>query len=1751
MTDAELIEKYGSTSVPNEATVTIDDDSKTTNKVTVTPPSTPEKSVSDADETDVEHATLTNRSEQFTYKVVQTVPAGATSATFEDVLAEVLEATSYEIDNDKFTVAYDEATNTVSATATGTEENPIVEADTVVTLTIVAKIKDGVTDAELIEKYGSTSVPNEATVTIGDKSNTTNKVTVTPPSNPEKSVSDADETDAEEVQLENRNEEFTYKVVQTVPAGATYAYFEDELEDVLEIVGNPSIEPAIAEVVVDGNKVSAEATGTEEAPIVDKDTVVTLTIVAKISDGVTDADLIAKYGTTTVPNKAKVTINDKEKTTNEVTVTPPSNPEKKINGGTERVELQNRPDTFTYTVTQTVPAGATKVEFVDELESVLEVVGEPTINLEGATITVKDNKVVASAKGDADNPVVDKDTIVTLTIVAKIRDEVTDDELIEKYGSTVVPNEATVIIDDKSKTTNTVEVTPPDEPGGEPEKKVNGVNSVILLERPEVFTYTVSQKLPGDAKTALFEDVLEDVLEVVGTPTIDGAAAYTISVNGQTVTATSDSVIADRNKAVTLTIQAKIREGVTDEQLIEKYGSTSVPNKATITINGKEKTTNEVTVTPPSNPEKKVNGEVAVELESRPAEFVYTITQLVPSAAKTVIFEDTLEDVLEVVGTPTIDGAADYIVTIKDNKVTATTEDATADREKEVTLTIKAKIRDDVTDADLIAEYGSTTVPNKAKVTINDKPYDSNTVTVTPPDEPGSDPEKKVDNELSLALGTRDQVFTYTVSQTFPGDAKTASFVDTLESVLEIVGEPTIDGKGLYEISVTGNKVIVVGANVIADRNSTVTLTIKAKIRDDVTDEQLIARYGSTKVPNVAEITVNNNPKTTNEVEVTPPDSPREDPEKKVNDKKELFELESRPDTFTYTVSQAIPEGAKNVVFEDTLEDVLEVVGTPSMNCNDAVVSVNGNKVEATIEDASSYVGQTLTLTIVAKIRDDVGDADLIAKYGSTTVPNKAVVTINDIPRTTNEVKVVPPVEDKEIVKTVNNAQHADLDAADEVFTYDIEVYVPADAEKMTITDKLVDELQFNTAADEVSVTVDGEEVKATKTIDGQLLTVDVVTSKPKTEATEESEEKEETDDATDDTADNAADDAATAAADAAKAAAEKATEAQAKADELETAAQAAEAAAEEAAAAAKEARAAADAAANTDESTEGEGTEEGGESTEGEGTEESGESAEGEDTEEGTEGAEGEGTEESDEGTEGEGAEEGNDAAALEEAAQAAEAAAEEAAKAAAEARAAADAAAEEAAAAATEAEAAKAAADKAAADKAATAGDEDAKEGSSEGEAAKTEEESATEEYDVVDLRGKIIKVTFQASVKAGADLSKYLDTNGSPRVPNTANYIVNDDPDRSYESNKVTVTPPTPPADEPEKTVNGSKDKLELANRTDTFVYKITQQMPFNAISAVFEDKVEDVLEVVSVEIDGKSTYTDETNGNLVRFTTGDASADRNNKVTMTITAKLRDGIADIDLIEKYGTTNVPNKATVTINGNPQATNEVIVTPPPVEAEDPIKKVNGKDKVNLANRNEEFTYTISQKIPVGAVNVVFSDILEDVLEVKSATIDAEGAVVSINGQTVTATIADARALGNKIVVLTIKAKIKASATEEDLKAYTNREVPNVATVTIDGKGKVTNEVKVTPPIPVVPGTPGEPEPPTPDEPEPPTPDEPEPTPEQPKPPAPEQPTPKSPILPSTGDESGLEMWITLLAIAIVAIGAVVTFKRRSSKK
>lgn len=146
-------------------------------------------------------------------------------------------------------------------------------------------------------------------------------------------------------------------------------------------------------------------------------------------------------------------------------------------------------------------------------------------------------------------------------------------------------------------------------------------------------------------------------------------------------------------------------------------------------------------------------------------------------------------------------------------------------------------------------------------------------------------------------------------------------------------------------------------------------------------------------------------------------------------------------------------------------------------------------------------------------------------------------------------------------------------------------------------------------------------------------------------------------------------------------------------------------------------------------------------------------------------------------------------------------------------------------------------------------------------------------------------------------------------------------------------------------------------------------------------------------------------------------------------------------------------------------------------------PVKRINGRrGTVKLAERDRDITFTITEYVPENAETVSFTDKLEDVLVIKEAFLDADRTPlnsfkVGIEGQTVTAALKgdDAAKVRGQKVTLTIVCNISPSVTDEQLiKKYGDeKRIPNTAEVSIDGKPKATNTVKVIPP------TPGKPKP------------------------------------------------------------------------
>lgn len=165
-------------------------------------------------------------------------------------------------------------------------------------------------------------------------------------------------------------------------------------------------------------------------------------------------------------------------------------------------------------------------------------------------------------------------------------------------------------------------MTPPEPENPPIDKKVNDKEHADLDERYEVFTYTVTTKVPLDATAFTITDTLVDELEFTNTDetkvTIDGAALTAEELEAQvtreeqtlTVKLTEAQVKADGDKEVVLTFQAKIRENAKLDTY-ESDGKISIPNTATYESLGDlygSANSNTVTVTPPTEEETEKPG---------------------------------------------------------------------------------------------------------------------------------------------------------------------------------------------------------------------------------------------------------------------------------------------------------------------------------------------------------------------------------------------------------------------------------------------------------------------------------------------------------------------------------------------------------------------------------------------------------------------------------------------------------------------------------------------------------------------------------------------------------------------------------------------------------------------------------------------------------------------------------------------------------------------------------------------------------------------------------------------------------------------------------------------------------------------------------------------------------------------------------------------------------------------------------------
>ncbi|WP_421114586.1 LPXTG-anchored isopeptide-forming adhesin PadA [Streptococcus oralis] len=1093
---------------------------------------------------DKEHEDLKAEEELFEYKVTAPWPGIADNFTLTDTVVPELEVQADSLnvklggkDNADLKGATTVSGQTVSLTLDKTNLEKItrkvnrrkVKDIQYVELTFKAKIRKGA-DLSKYKKDGQVKVPNTADVILNDVKQTSNEVTVTPPKPKEPSIDKKINENLDTFQTFD-GQPYNYNITTAVPSDvANYKKFviRDTLDANLELAGDVSIKgsaAALFDIHTNGQEITATVKDGQFGELA-KYSTVELVIPAKVKNGVTG---------TTIENKASISFTnennvEKEVESKPVTVTPPP-VTKKINETLDHLDIATG-QAYNYNIKTKLPTDITdykKFVITDTLEGDLSVINETSSKpvIKGAAaaffdVTVEGQTVTATMK-DFANATDLAGQEVELIIPAKINDGVTRIN---------IPNTAKFSFTDKNdhsgeKETKPVTVTPPSEPGVD--KKINETLTEATIGAETDFTYNIKAKLPNDIttyKSFVVTDTLDENL-TPGQAEIKGAAAkfFDVTVQGQTVTATmKDFANAGDygNQEVELVIHAKVKKGSTVP---------SIENKAKITYTNKndqqgEKETKPVTVTPPPIT-KKVNGQEHADLGKLSEIFTYTIDSTVPHVADSFTISDDIVKELAFEGeaTVTVDGQAvqDLTVTTEGQRLTVTfgKEQVKQYAGKDVQVSFKAKVKEGITFDALLAAYPNESkdkpvVPNTASYIINDNPdskKESKPVTVTPPPTTTPELKKEVNGAERYDLAKRNEEFTYTLKTTMPASATVFEMTDELKEVLEFVGENAsatvkLDGedagsKATVTLSGQVIKVAFTEASVKADAGKTIEVNFKAKIRDNANLSAYVNKDGKTEIPNKASYDIDHNPKyhkDSNEVPVTPP-TPEEPEIKKDVNGKESATLAKRDEVFTYNVKTTVAQDATAFAVTDTLVDVLEFAGTSSAKLNGQALDASQIKVEGqtitltlTEDQVKANGGQAVELTFDAKIKAGANLSAYLSEDKTVKVPNKAAYKA-DLPnkpgftKDSNEVPVTPPTpEEPEIKKDVNGKESETLDKRDQVFTYNVKTSVAQDATAFSVTDTLVDVLEF---AGTSSAKLNGQALDASQIkVEGQTITL-------------------------------------------------------------------------------------------------------------------------------------------------------------------------------------------------------------------------------------------------------------------------------------------------------------------------------------------------------------------------------------------------------------------------------------------------------------------------------------------------------------------------------------------------------------------------------------------------------------------------------------------------------------------------------------
>lgn len=442
----------------------------------------------------------------------------------------------------------------------------------------------------------------------------------------------------------------------------------------------------------------------------------------------------------------------------------------------ENVTLAEPFEKFTYSIMQNVPNETenyfySSYSIKDSIPSELEMLGDISVLDEtGEDVTSKfenkssGNNVEMVATDDSLKSASFYEHDYKVTFDTRVKEGSDISKYFNKEKNKFdIPNTATVSINDKEKSSNTVVTHVPvrkmavekgvlDADGNMQASKIQTIG--------ENYQYRVEYVIPNTESLTevTLSDDLEDVIDLKEAKVYDSKTNTDITDQGKiTIDDTEESIVWTANepniysgKAINMVITAQIKDDQ-DLQPYKQKDKIKIPNTANLKINDQTLESNTVTVTPPKNPtvlaptkSVKDSDERGIQnlLEDRTEAFKYSITHQVAEKVNPFskyIISDVVPNQLKIENFKVLD--SNEMDVTSDFDIQATTENkitATASRDllrsanfynNSYTLSFNATIKDDV-DLKALRDENDHLVEftNKADVTVDSDTLDTNTV---------------------------------------------------------------------------------------------------------------------------------------------------------------------------------------------------------------------------------------------------------------------------------------------------------------------------------------------------------------------------------------------------------------------------------------------------------------------------------------------------------------------------------------------------------------------------------------------------------------------------------------------------------------------------------------------------------------------------------------------------------------------------------------------------------------------------------------------------------------------------------------------------------------------------------------------------------------------------------------------------------------------------------------------------------------